>query len=130
MLNWRPPTFSPVVSDDVIARLEKPYDLIAEWSRHLPLSDVLGLKFLTAHFRHRYDEGTVELYLTRQGCIRDLVVSADLFRRTELSAVAFHREFGDEIDHGYWGRLFLRPTDCQPITETEYLQRLQRAKSP
>lgn len=69
--------------DDLIALLESPYDLIAEWTRYVPLAVVLSLHIgMLGPYDDRRD-GTVTMKWSAARTIgKDYVVPFDLYERT------------------------------------------------
>jgi len=101
--------------------------MIAAWAAYLPLDEVVRMEFLTSYCKRHQDSATVSVYFTRHGLSRDVVVSEDLFYETERAALAFHREFGPSIPHQHWGKVFLKPANCQPFTSAEFFAAVDAA---
>lgn len=73
----------PGITDEVLKRLPPPYDLIAEWSQYVPLSQLLNIFWATLALRADNDDGTVTLqWLGVPHVDEEYVIPLDLYART------------------------------------------------
>lgn len=72
-----------MITEALIARLRSPYNLIAEWTRYVPLDLILSVHVGMLGLYKDNGDGTVTLTYERSSRIgRNFVVPFDLFERT------------------------------------------------